>query len=85
MNWILAILGVPVGMLLFEIGWNLKQRLKPKSPIIAGLLLALPLGVFCVELLIVDVLFETYLLDMAAGLFAFSVTSIIFTIVLGRV
>jgi len=85
MNWILAILGVPVGMLLFEVGWRLKQKLKPESASIEGLLLALPFSVFCVGIVLADIFFGTYLLDIAAGLFAFSVTSVIFAIVLGMV
>jgi hypothetical protein len=48
MNWILGVLGVLVGMLLFELGSILARKLKPKSATIQGLLLATPFGLFCV-------------------------------------
>lgn len=84
MNWILAVLGVPAGMLLFEIGYRLTEKLKPKESV-KGLLLALPFAIFCLAIMLIDIFYETYFLDMAVGLFAFSVTGTIFIIVLGRV
>jgi len=85
MNWILAVLGVPVGILLFEVGWRLEQKLKPKSSGISGLLLALPFAILCLAISLIDIFCGTYLMDMAVGLFTFSVTAIIFGVVFGRV
>ena len=79
MNWILGILGVPIGMLLF-----LAKKLKPKSATIEGLLLATPFGLFCVAVLLIDIFLETVWSDMIVGLFAVSLTATIFVIILGK-
>jgi len=79
MNWILGILGVPIGMLLF-----LAKKLKPKSATIEGLLLATPFGLFCVAVLLIDIFLETSWSDLIIGLFAVSLTSIIFAVILRK-
>ena len=84
MNWILGILGVPIGILLFQLGSILAQKLKPKSATIEGLLLATPFGLFCVAGLLIDIFLETVWSDMIVGLFAVSLTATIFVIILGK-
>ena len=79
MNWILGILGVPIGMLLF-----LAKKLKPKSATIEGLLLATPFGLFGMAVLLIDIFLETSWSDMIICLFAVSLTAIIFVIILRK-
>jgi hypothetical protein len=84
MNWILGILGVPIGMLLFQLGSILAKKLKPKSATIEGLLLATPFGLFCMAVLLIDIFLETVWSDMIVGLFAVSLTATIFVIILRK-
>ena len=56
MNWLLFVLGVPVGALLFRVAEKLERRYKGKSETVRGLLLGLPISIFALLVILFDVL-----------------------------
>ena len=54
-NWLLLILGIPCGMLMFLIGEKLAKKTKSSS--LQGIALAVPFAILCLLVVIMDILF----------------------------
>jgi len=84
MNWILAILGIPLGMLLLAIGLKIVGALRLEASRIAGLVAAAPVIMFCVVVLVAKIFLHLNLLEIIMGLLAVSLTATIFIFTLRR-
>lgn len=56
MNWMLLFAGIPFGVACGYLGKRLVSRVKPKSATVEGLLLGTPLAIFCLCVIVVDIL-----------------------------
>lgn len=52
MNWLLLVLGIPSGVVVFYLGAKLSK--KTKSPTLKGLLRVVPLSLLCLVVVLID-------------------------------